>query len=243
MSILYQIWTDEYYIYCATSSGLGVVSLLSTLSGSPESESWIDINGLGAFSNNLAGYSTVWANSDAVFLGSCFEGIKIINKNAIITNTDAPIDLNSYVMNYLNYPDITSDNIRYLHGNNDKLLCITDSGVDVYKMHPQAYRSTSSESNAYKGFMTNSGKFYYTVSGTNRWFVKIMYTCLADWAEPDYEYATGSGVLASGISINDIYVTEGTSSDGISNTLFLATSSGAYVLDEGTNEYAIYYKE
>jgi len=209
---------------------------MSTVSG-------VDIDGLVAYANHIDGYSTVWANSTTVFLGTFDSGIKNLSKSNITTNTTDPIDISAYIMNYLNYPDITSDNIRYLHGNNDKLLCITDSGIDVHKMHPQSYRSTSSESNAYKGFMTSSGKFYYTVSGTNRWSIKVVYTCLVDWAEPDYEYATGSGVLASGISINDIFVTEGTSYDGVSNTLFLATSSGVAIIDEGTMEYKIYYKE
>jgi hypothetical protein len=199
----------------------------------------VDLNGIGAYANYDAGYSTIWANDADIFLGTFSSGIKNLSKSNITTNTTDPIDISAYIMNYLNYPDITSDNIRYLHGNNDKLLCITDSGIDVYKMHPQAYRSTSSESNAYKGFMT-SKSFYYTTSGV-QWSINRVNTCLVDWAEPDYSYIAGSGILASGIKINDIYVTEGTSADNVSNTLFIATSSGVAIIDEFSLEYIIYY--
>jgi len=203
----------------------------------------VNIEGMGAYANDDLGYVTVWSNESKVFVGSTSSGVKYLNKSDITYDIDNPINLTCFMRDYLNYPDISSNNIRYLHGNDELLLCITDSGVDVYKLGMQAYRSTSSESNAYKGFMTSTGKFYYTVSGSNEWSVHRVNTCLFDWSIPDAEYKTGGSILASGIKLNDIFVTENTSSDGISNTLFIATSSGVYMIDEGSNKYNIYYKE
>jgi len=65
----------------------------------------------------------------------------------------------------------------------------------------------------------------------------------SDWNDPDYSYITGSGIFESGIELNDVFITENTSSNGINNTIFCATSSGVYVIEEETEEYAIYYIE
>ena len=91
--------------------------------------------------------------------------------------------------------------------------------------------------------MTSSGKFYYTVLSGSVWSINRVKSCLWDWYSPDYSYLSGGEILASGIEINDIFVTELTASDYSNNTLFLATSSGVYVIDEGNLNYAIYYKE
>jgi len=138
------------------------------------------------------------------------------------------------------YYNLTDSCINYLHVNDDKLLVITDSGVDVIKINPQSYRSYTLISGAQKGFITPSGKFYYTVSGSNESKLCCVYTSLFDWSEPDKEYVTGSGVLASGIGINDLFITEGTATNGY-NTIFLATTSGVYVIDEYTDCCDIYY--
>jgi hypothetical protein len=203
----------------------------------------VDIDGIGAFANYELGYVTVWANADRVFIGATNDGVKYLDKSDITYDVDDPVDISSFITDYLNYPDISSNNMRYLHGNNELLLCITDAGIDVHKMGTQAYRSTSSESNAHKGFMTSTGRFYYTVSGIDSWAIHILNTCLVDWSTPDETYSTGGSILPSGIVIRDIFVTENTSVDGESNTIFAATSSGVYIIDEGNNTYAIYYKE
>jgi len=201
----------------------------------------VDIDGIGAYVNYASGYKTVWANSTTLFIGSANDGIKRLDKEDISCDVDDPTDLRGSIINYLNYPDITSDNIRYLHGNDNLLLCITDAGIDIHKMGAQAYRSTSSESNAYKGFMTSTGRFYYTVtSGVNYSAIHICNKCICDWSIPDTTYVNDGTLLASGVVIRDIFVTEGTSYNGVSNTIFAATSSGVYVIDEGNNDYDLY---
>jgi hypothetical protein len=139
------------------------------------------------------------------------------------------------------YSTLTSTYIRYLHGNGNVVLAITNSGVDVVKIDPQSYRAHTVVSGAMKGFMTADKKFYYTVAGAE-WSLNRE-DSHADWTTPDISYVTGSGIFESGITINDIFITESTGSDGTSNTIFAATSSGVYVIDESDNEYVIYYTE
>lgn len=218
-----------------------------------ESDQWfegyfslVDLDGIGAYVNYSPGYSTVWGNADTIFLGTFGSGLKYIDKINIIPDVDRPMDVSNYIADYLNYPQITSDNIKCIHGSGSYLMCCTESGVDFIKQeipnYSPGYRYYTNVIGAKKCFVTSTGKSYYTVSGTTEWYINSI-TCLSDWSTPDYTYVTGSGILASGIAINDIFVTEGTSSDNVSNILFLATSSGVYMLDEGTMESNTYYSE
>jgi hypothetical protein len=195
-----------------------------------------------AYITYSGGFSTVWANDDKVFVGTTDSGVKYINKTCISGSVGSPYDLFTCLEDFSDltyYHDLTSDNIRYIHGSGDVLCMITDSGVDVVKIDPQSYRSYTSLSGAKKGFMTSSGRFYYMTLDV----LYVMYTCLYDWTEANKEYTVGSGIFESGIELNDIFVTEQTSSDSISNTIFMATTSGAYIIDEGTESYVIYYME
>lgn len=230
--LLYQIWTDENFVYAVTNRGLDIYDI-------PSEEKY-------AYITYSGGFNTVWANDTYVFVGTSNSGIKYLSKTCVSGSISFPIDLFTCLNDFSDltyYCPGTSNSIYYLHGNGDKVLCITESGVDVFKLAPYDYRSYTLISGAKKGFMTSSGKFYYTVSGTSNWSIDRVNTCLADWYVPNYSYITGSGILASGISINDIFVTENTSYDGIANTLFVATSSGVYVVDESSLNYAVYYKE
>ncbi len=65
-------------------------------------------------------------------------------------------------------------------------------------------------------------------------------TTLCDWAVPSHSYTTGSGIFVSGIKLTDLYITSNTAKMG-GNTVFCTTTSGAYVVDEDTLNYAIYY--
>jgi hypothetical protein len=146
---------------------------------------------------------------------------------------------------YSNAFGITSNTIRYLHGyGDDYLMCCTNSGVDVYKETATTYRSTYSTTGAYKCFMTSTSKFYYTLNISSTWSINRVDNALWDWTSPDCTYTNDGSILESGITINDIFITEDTSVSGSGyNTVFMATSSGVYVIDEGNLDYAIYYRE
>jgi len=222
METINQICADYSYIYAANILGLNIYE--------------INNEAKYAFITYSGGFSTVWSNDDKIFVGTACSGIKYFNKPCISGSHVNPYNLSACLNDFSDltcYDELTSDYIKYLHGSADVLLVITNSGIDVVKINPQSYRSSSTIVSGMKGFMTSTGKFYYTVSGSNEWSVHRVNTCLFDWSIPDAEYKTGGS----------IFVTENTSSDGISNTLFIATSSGVYMIDEGSNKYNIYYKE
>lgn len=229
-SVLNQIWTDDNYVYAATSINLSVIGLISE-----EYEAYVTYSG---------GFTTVWGSDDKVYVGTSSDGIKYIYKTCVSGSIASPYNLNACLHSYRSPYGITAQNIRYIHGNDDKLMCCTTSGVDVYWSN-FGYRSTATISGTRKCFMTSTGKFYYTKLSGHMWSLNRVNSHLWDWAAPDYRYiADGNGALASGISINDIFVTEDTSVSGNGyNTVFMATSSGVYVVDEGSLDYAIYYKE
>jgi len=217
----YQVWTDDY-VYAATSLGLNIYDITS------ESQY--------AYVTYSGGFNTVWANEDKVFVGTTNSGVKYINKTCISGSVVSPYDLFTCLNDFSDltyYHQLTSDNIRYIHGSGDVLCMITNSGVDIVKIDPQSYRSYTTISGVRKGFMTSTGGFYYMTLDV----LYVMYTSLYDWTEANKNYTVGSGIFESGIELNDIFVTEQTSSDGISNTIFMATTSGAYIIDEGTENY------
>ena len=226
------IWADSDYVYTASSLGTKIYDIAS------EDEY--------AYINYAGGFNTVWGNDDRVFYGTTNSGIKYINKTCISGSIVTPIDLYSCLLNFSNltvYPALTSNDIRYIHGYEDRLCIVTNSGIDVIKLDPQGYKSSAIVSGVNKCFMTSPGKFYYTISGTSEWSLNRVDSCLCDWDTPDYCYTTGSGIFESDITINDIFITEGTADDGVSNTVFCATSSGIYVICEFTDSYNIYYVE
>jgi len=226
--LLNQIWTDNEYIFVAVDFGLEIVDLFS--------ESKI------AYIPYLTGFNTVWADNEKIYLGTTNSGIKYIYKTCISGSISTPYDLSNCLLDYNSPYGISSPEIKYIHGNGNKLMCCTSSGIDIY-WGDFGYRSTATISGTRKCFMTSTGKFYYTSISGNVWSLNKVSKCLWDWSQPDYTYSTGGDILASGIEINDIFVTERTAANGIDDTIFLATSSGAYIIDSGSNNYNIYYKE
>ncbi len=227
--MLRQIYTDDY-VYTATSSGSELYDITSELEY--------------AYINYSGGFTTIWGNDDRVFYGTTNSGVKYINKTCISGSTSSPYDLGGCLSNLSDltyYYVLTSNSIRNMHGYDDVLCVVTTSGVDVIKLDPQSYRSYTTINNAYKCFMT-SEKFYYTTSGTE-WSVERINSGLTDWILSDYSYVTGSGIFTEGVSINDIFITENTAADGASNTLFVATTSGLFKIDEQTLAYDIFYTE
>jgi len=226
-SILNQIWSDDNYVYAVCDSGLDIISM--------SAEQKI------AYIEYELGFNTVWANDNRIYLGTTSSGVKYINKTCISGTVESPVNLITWLADYTSPFGMSSQNVRYIHGNNDFIMWCTNLGVDVYKMEPYGYRSTTTTSGAQKCFMTSTGKFYYTSVSGNEWCLNRIDKPLWDWTIPDYIYNTGGDVLSNSLEINDIFITENTASNTIDNTVFIATTSGVYVVDEGSLDYVVYY--
>lgn len=213
-----QVIMDGLYVYAATSDGLDIYDL--------DSESRY------AYTSYSGGFKTVWSSTDTVYLGTTNSGIKYLDKTTISGSVIAPYDLSTHLGDFKKEPNITSNNIKYIHGNDDQLLCCTDAGVDYYKLGSQGFRSYTELAGADKCFMSTQSA-YYTVSGTETWELNRVDVMLCDWEEPSHAYVTGSGILEQGIGINDIYAT--------SNNLFVSTTSGVYIIDESTLGSTTYF--
>jgi hypothetical protein len=217
LSGLYNIWTDENYVYAATSSGLDVISL--------------DTEESVSFTTRASGYTTVWANDTHVFLGTSDDGIKYLPKSRII-----PGEINSRVLNYVKEPDLISNNVKYIHGNENKFMCCTEAGVNIVRPST-GYITSTAISGALKCFVTPGEDYFYYMTSSS---IYRLDGNAGFWSSADRVYTTGSGFLATGTSLNDIYVTEHTSVSGIDNTLFVVSDFGAHVYDEGSGYFVLF---
>lgn len=225
--LLKQIWTDDIYVYAATTDGLNIIEL--------ESESAY------AHVTYSGGFISVWSDANKVYLATPEAGVKYINKPCISGSTISPYELITCLTDYLNEPDILSDQVRYLHGNNGHMIFSTASGVNYRGADPYYQRAETGTKLARKVFITSSGKMYYVTWDGSTWKINIKNADNQDWSTPDKTYETGSLLINAGVDILDIFVTEGTSDTGIANTIFIATTSGIFVIDEETEEGKTYY--
>ena len=195
-------------IFTCSVSGVGVYDLISE----------IPINHIGTI-----GTSSVWANNDYLFFGTTNSGIYKVDISTISGTHSKEI--------FKQYPDITSNRIRYIHGSGDYLCITTLSGVDRYNLITDDRRYTNI-AGVTKCFQIDNGDYYYN-TGTNL----------------HAEYSNGSSFVYSpdkgnilqsytmydvnnDYSINDMYITKGTSTYYGANTIFLATNHGVVVIEE-----------
>jgi hypothetical protein len=190
------VWTSANYIYRATESGVEVYN--------SDASALIDYVALGSV-------TSVWANDNYIYIGTSNSGIY----RATVSGTATP---------YYYFPNITSNNVTYLHGGGEFLCATTVSGVDQYNV-VSGTRIYTIVSNPGKCFQTSVGPFYYTTAGG----LNAVYEIGANWSVPDYFY---NDELVYATTINDIFITEGTSSHNNENTIFLATNVGAHVIEE-----------
>ena len=229
--MLNQIYSTNTFIYTSTISGLQIYDPLTET--------------LQAYINYNNGFTTVGGNTSDIYLGTTNSGIKRISTTCISGSLTDPYDLTT-CLNDLYTPRITSSRIRYLHVNNNKMTVCTESGVDYFRFNtnPEIHSKTFISSTK-KCFTTNNS-IYYTVSGTNNTTSGVEYSlnrldiCLTDWILPTHNYITGSGIFQEGTKLTDLYITELTA-EHQANTIFCSTTSGIYVIDENTKNYAIYY--
>jgi len=223
---LNQIWSDAEYVYAVTTSGLAVTEI--------ESES------LYAYAGFSGGYTTVWANNTQLFLGTENAGVRTINKSNITGSIVSPTDISSNINNYLDDNYLTSNNITYIHGYDDRFVCCTASGIDVVKLNPFGYVNSTTEDIAYKCFMTSGQSFYYTTTSGSDYIINRVDRYKSDWTAADVMYKTGTSWLPEYAEVKDIFVTTNTSSVSGYNTIFAATTSGVCIYDEGSTTTIIY---
>lgn len=226
MESLHHIWIDDDYVYTATVSGLYIYSI-----DTEEQVSYVKL---------LENFDckTVFCDDDYVYIGTATSGIKTLSKDDITIGGNLYLSLT----NYVEEPWITSNNTRYLHGNNNNLILCTDIGVDIIHKNSMYVTHTLTSGLPYKCFVTpEHSYFYYTVSGIDGvWNLNRLDSSASDWATPDEIYRTGQGFLSTSSKINDFYVTEHTSMVGMNNTMFVATDAGVFVYDEGIDIFAVY---
>ena len=215
-----QIWMDTDYVYSATASGLSVVDI--------DTEEQI------SFAADSNGYSSVWADDDTIYLGTSANGVMSLSKIHV-----GLIDLSPYVNVFLQYPSITCNQINYIHGNANKLILCTVSGVDILRKD-SLYITHTYIYSPQKCFATeNYDYFYYTISGSP-WSLNRLNGNRSDWYYADETYFAGENFLAEVEKINDFFVTEHTSTSGTNNTIFIATDKDVRVYDEGSEEFIVF---
>lgn len=222
--VLNQLCTDENYVYIVTSTGLIIADILTS-----NKVAYINIDG---------GFSTVWANTEKLYLGTA-NGIKYVEKACISTDPIDPHNLGVCLIDYDYQYNVSNNNVKYIHGFEDTLAVVTTVGIDV--LRSTLYKSTFLSSGVTKCFITSKNELYYIIDGEVLGLYKIN-SVLCDWETPDIKYEVSKSFLQRGTSLlTDIFVTENTSTITNNNTLFVATSNGAYVYDEGSGVYEVYY--
>ena len=214
--LLKQIWTDDTYVYAATSDGLNIVELASELAY--------------AHVTYYDGFNSVWTDANRVYLATPASGVKYIEKACISGSIASPYELITCLTGYLNEPDILSDQVRYLHGNSGHMIFSTASGVNYRGADPYYQRAETGIKLARKVFITPSGKMYYTTWDGSTWKINIKNADNQDWTIPDKTYEITEDVL-------DMFISE----RAFLNTIFVATTSGVYVIDESTDVTDVYY--
>jgi hypothetical protein len=134
---------------------------------------------------------------------------------------------------YKQYPSILSNNVNYIHGAGDYICLTSMVGVDRYKISTSARYYTTVSGGAGKCFQATNGDFYYGTDNPANVHVYYEATGSGYTYGPygDYDYFTTSG-------INDIYVTEGTSTYNNGNVLFIATTYGVRIIEERRGDEA-----
>jgi hypothetical protein len=136
------IWSSASYIFQPTLSGVTVYnSDASSVVSEVPAPSGIGIT------------NSVWADDDYLYISTTSSGVY---KSDLTTIESAPL-----MVPYLNYPTITNNSVRYIHGNNNRMCIVTISGVDNIDLTTENGIYTLCD-NSYKCFQTVSGTFYYT---------------------------------------------------------------------------------
>lgn len=131
------IWTMPPHVYKATSSGVDIFDYDT-----------------GGFINRIPvpmGVESVWAEDDYIYFAATYSGVFVSTVSGLSTYP------------YKQYPNITSNEVKYLHGAGDYLCVTTASGVDRYKISTDE-RTYSLVNRVDKCFQTSNGDYYYVIN-------------------------------------------------------------------------------
>lgn len=145
-SLLYKrnMWYKDPYIYKATASGVSIYN--------PDSQALIKRTMF------PSGVNSVWSDEDHLYIATSISGVyrcSVTTISGIMT-----------FEKYKSYPDITDNDVKYLHGCGDYLCAATVSGVDRYRLSDGA-RTYTIKDRVSKCFQTSNGDYYYVVNPLN----------------------------------------------------------------------------
>lgn len=141
------VFLYDLHLFKSTSSGVGIYDALS-----------VDLVNFAGFP---LGTNAVWVNEDYLYVATSVSGIYRADMSAVSGTL--------IFENYKSYPDITSNEVRYIHGSGDYLCATTASGVDRYKLST-GERNFTYVDNADKCCQTSRGDYYYVVNNSNNIF-------------------------------------------------------------------------
>ena len=104
--------------------------------------------------------TSIWADDENLYIGTTISGILNYATSMI---SDSLLGIN-YLTSFLNYPDINSNEINHMHGNNKYLCVTTASGVEQINLETgdRIYTTISGDGVRIGNcFQTSSGRFYY----------------------------------------------------------------------------------
>lgn len=195
-----------------------------------------------------SGFTSICGNTNKIYLGTSGAGVKMLDKEGLVSYPDTvfPEILSPDVLQtYLMTPFIPSLQITYLHCSEDYLGVITPLGFATVKIGRDGYIASiayPANYQAYKCFILSDGYLYFTLEGPSDW--RIAKTNNPSSLVYDTtDIITDGSILPEGVELTDIYVTEGTAKDKIKNTIFCATTSGAYIIDESDSSYYSFIPE
>lgn len=218
---LFQLFTKGDFVYAAVQKGIEIFDIHTGSSLYVKEVPYTRIK-------------TIWGNDTTLYFGG--EGGLFYIDYANLHNDFE----NSTISG--SFP-LKSQIVRYIHGKDNSILVTTSSGVEYFNWsNNPTIKSRTYIENSGKCFLTTDAAYYFTnttISGEPYWTLNKKQNLITDWEQPTKTFNTGDTFTLS-TALTDIYVTEGTTLNG-NNTIFCATTSGIYVIDEDENKKVIYY--
>ena len=224
---LNQIYSDDAYVYAATLSGVSIINLQSEV--------------VICYAIYPSGFNSVVGNSEYVYLGTNSSGVFYFPKSAVSGTELFPGDISQLVHPFTATYSPSCSEIVSLAIYNYDLAVVTTEGLDIIGMAPgKEFKSSTTSSGITKSFLTSKKEIYY-IENSGIWSLNKVTPYLCDWEVPTIKYSVGDSFLIVGVDLNDLFITENTSLNNIDNTVFMATTSGIYIYDEGITDVVDIY--